>query len=468
MTPIEISNERLKAAGPSRGLNSPLERAINLPDPWTGGAWRPADIANIEMIASRSLRGMAAKDRTRDVREFHDLDKAGTGRDENEPQAHVLTAGPPNAETIARFLDILMWQGIEVYEMTSELWFKHDKDIDEYHEMPLGSFLIFVDQPQRNNILALFEQQVYPDRIDARGEPDRPYDVAGWTLPLQMGIQSDVVWDTRELEKFRDTLKPVKNIDQARAVMNLSSAGSFAPVRNPLRSPGRVGLYKGSLGSMDEGWTRFVLDTHQIKFTSVSDRDVRTDSLNYDVIILPSISESGMVRGLSAERYPAEVAGGIGEEGKANLKKFVEDGGRLVCFDASCGMVIKTLDLPIKNVLAGIRRNEFYNPGSIVKLLVDTRQPLARNTFPETPAYFTNSSAFEVAQDAMNVRTIAWYARSNALMSGWMLGEKYINGKTAIAEATHGKGSVVLFAFRPQHRGQSWATFPFIFNALEK
>jgi len=66
------------------------------------------------------------------------------------------------------------------------------------------------------------------------------------------------------------------------------------------------------------------------------------------------------------------------------------------------------------------------------------------------------------------VRSIAEYASKDALLSGWMLGEKYLNGKTALAEAQYGKGKVVLFAFRPQHRGQSWATFPLIFNALEK
>jgi hypothetical protein len=49
-----------------------------------------------------------------------------------------------------------------------------------------------------------------------------------------------------------------------------------------------------------------------------------------------------------------------------------------------------------------------------------------------------------------------------------MLGEDRINGKAALAEAAYGKGSVVLFAFRPQHRGQTWATFPFVFNALER
>ena len=44
------------------------------------------------------------------------------------PQAFVVTAGQPNAETVARFLEILMWQGIEVYEMTNELWVKAQQD----------------------------------------------------------------------------------------------------------------------------------------------------------------------------------------------------------------------------------------------------------------------------------------------------------------------------------------------------
>jgi len=63
---------------------------------------------------------------------------------------------------------------------------------------------------------------------------------------------------------------------------------------------------------------------------------------------------------------------------------------------------------------------------------------------------------------------VARYAEKDALLSGWMLGEKYLNGKTALAETDYGKGKIILFAFRPQHRGQTFGTFPFIFNALEK
>ncbi len=150
----------------------------------------------------------------------------------------------------------------------------------------------------------------------------------------------------------------------------------------------------------------------------------------------------------------------------------------------------------MRNVLSGLKRNEFYNPGSIVKLNVDTRHPYAGGMLEETPAYFITSSAFELSEPpavaggltktsavptvsssrlqpaatagGSDLNVIARYAEKDALMSGWMLGEKYLNGKAALVEVSYGKGKIILFAFRPQHRGQTFATFPFIFNALEK
>ncbi|MCA1589703.1 MAG: M14 family metallopeptidase, partial [Acidobacteria bacterium] len=432
-----------------------------------GGVWQPAHIAQMEMIASRSVLQMAAKYRQRFLRNFYELGKANLIAQKDEPTAFIMTAGQPQAEIIARFLEILMWQGIEVHQLTKELYLRMEPKAD-YHEMPLGSFLIFVNQPQKNNILSLFERQVYPSRLLPNGEAEAPYDIAGWTLPLQMGIEYDPIWEIRDAEKEMATLKRVVNIDQARAVMNLNAvAHSFPKLPNPLKSRPRIGLYKPFTSSMDEGWTRFVLDLHQIPFKSISNAELLQNKLDCDVVILAADRESTILSGLSEERYPAELAGGIGETGVENLKKFVDAGGKLICFDDSCELVIKRFGLPIKNVLSGLKRNEFFNPGSIVKLAVDTRSPLARGMREELPAYFINSSAFEIAQDA-RVRVIARYARENTLMSGWMLGEKFLNGKPTLAETDYGKGKIVLFAFRPQHRGQTFATFPFIFNALEK
>ncbi|CAN5575407.1 M14 family metallopeptidase [soil metagenome] len=468
MSPVTISKEQLQKNRGARGLASLLEPATNFPDVWEGGAWRPADIARIEMIASRGLLEMAAKFRERYLRNFYDLSRANLTAKKDEPQAFVVYAGQPNAETVSRFLEILMWQGIEVQQMTRELEVTQEKNQTDFHEIPLGSFLVFVNQTQKNNVLSLFEKQVYPERLNAKGEAEVPYDVAGWTLPLQMGIDYDAVWKIKDFAKYQNTLKPVENINQARQVLNLKpNKEAFAKLPNPLKSNPKIGLYKGFTASMDEGWTRLVFDNFQIPFASVSDHDFRQNNLNFDVIILPADSENSIVKGLSKERYAEEFAGEIGEEGVENLKKFVESGGKLICFDNGCELVIKRFNLPIKNVLSGLKRNEFYNPGSIVKLNVDTKSKLAKGLSKETAAYFINSSAFEIL-DKSKVQSIAEYAQKDALLSGWILGEKYLNGKTALAQTDYGKGKIVLFAFRPQHRGQTFGTFPFIFNTLEK
>ncbi len=469
MSPIKITKEKLAATRPSRGLNSPLESATNMPDVWEGGDWHPRDIAKIEMIASRAILEMAAKFRTRYLQNSHDLAAKNLKASKDEPIAFVVPAGQPNQETVARFLEILMWQGMEVYEMTEELYMIHEPNNRiNFHEMPLGSFLVFVNQPQKNNVLSLFEKQVYPKRLNAKGEAEVPYDVAGWTLPLQMGVESLPAWNIRDLEKSRNTLKKVENINQARSRLNLKpNSKSFDKLPNPLKTSPKIGLYKGYADSMDEGWTRLVLDNHQIPFTSLMDSNFRENKLNYDAIILPSISERMLVSGQSPDRYPQEFTGGMTETGVQNLKKFVENGGKLICFDDSCELIIKQFNLPVKNVLSDLDRSKFYSPGSIWQLDVDTSNPLAKSFGKQTPAYFINSSAYEIS-DASKVKSVAKYAEKDLLLSGWILGEQFAQGKTALAESDFGKGKLILFAFRPQHRGQTFVTFPFIFNALEK
>ncbi|HTG92580.1 MAG TPA: hypothetical protein VL866_08345, partial [Pyrinomonadaceae bacterium] len=159
-----------------------------------------------------------------------------------------------------------------------------------------------------------------------------------------------------------------------------------------------------------------------------------------------------------------ETAAGLTDASVDSLKDFVSDGGTLVCFDAACEMAIKQFKLPLKNVLEGLRSSDFYCPGSIVSIDVDNTNPIARGVPRSLNAYFINSSAFEATDSS--VRVIARYAKENVLRSGWLLGESKMRGHIALAETRLGKGRVVIFAFRPQHRGQTWGTLPLIWNAL--
>ncbi len=469
MSPVTITREKMAQTRAARGLASPLETATNHPQVWQPKEWRPADIAAMERVACLSVLQMAAKFRAEYLRNFLELNLANsqTNANPNQPAAYVILAGQGREEIVSRFVEILLAQGIEVYKMRRELNVSMPAMKPQEMEIPLGSFLVPLDQPQRNNVEALFGKQTYPNRVDASGNIDPPYDVAGWTLPLQMDVETYAITRIAESPTERE-LERVTDINQARQTLNLdASKQAFANLPNPLKTNPRVGLYKGYTTSMDEGWTRFVFDTFQVPFKSISDADVRNNNLNYDQIILPADSENSILNGLKPENYPKEYTGGITEQGTENLKKFVENGGKLICFDDSCELVIKRFNLPMKNVLKDLKRSEFYCPGSILQLDVDNTNPLARGFRKQTAAYFINSSAFEIA-DATKIKSVATYAKSDALMSGWLLGEKYLNGKTALAETDYGKGKIVLFAFRPQHRGQTFGTFPFIFNALEK
>ena len=388
---------------------------------------------------------------------------------------------------MAKLIGALVDQGIEVHRLNSEVHAAFGPQVLQrtnspsdklgifrrilaytsgMHEVPAGSYIIFLAQPQRQNVLALLEPQIYPNRINAQGEPERPYDVAGWTLPMQMGIDAPAVLAIQESAEER-RLSLISDAGQIRKDLALPlNDDKSSPLSNPLRQPVRIGIYKGWTANMDEGWTRFVFDTFNVPYDSVHDAAVRQGDLfsKYDVIVLPSQRAREIIEGNAAKTYPPEFTGGITPAGVANLQRFIQGGGTLVCFDGSCELPIKEFNLPIRNVLDDVNSSEFYCPGSLLSLDVDSSHVLARGLSPKVDAYFINSSAFETTDSRVEI--IARYAKDNLLRSGWLLGEDRLRGRIAVAEVQLGKGRIVLFAFRPQHRGQTWATLPFIWNAL--
>jgi len=136
-----------------------------------------------------------------------------------------------------------------------------------------------------------------------------------------------------------------------------------------------------------------------------------------------------------------------------------------VCLDGSAQLAIDALKLPVKNVAAGLPAEQFFCPGSLLKIDIDTSLPVGFGMPPQNAAFFAFSSAYDVAPGS-NVRAIARYGQKDILMSGWLEGEAVIAGKAAVVEARAGAGRVVLIGFRAQHRGQSLATFRFLFNAV--
>jgi hypothetical protein len=482
MTPARVAREQLEKYS-TRGLPSSLPSSplTNFPDPWPGGEWHASVIRDMELTAARAVLSLAAKYRERYLRNFYELGRRALDwppTDRDDVLAYIIPAGQGRDESVAKLVTLLVEQGVEVYRMDRELHLAlapshgsvYNDEKQSPPEWPLGSYLIFLKQPYRTNVQALFEKQIYPDRISG-GAPERPYDVAGWTLPMQMGVEALPVHSIRETEGER-RLTLVRDEADVRRDLSLKpkSAGG-SPIQNPLTRPVRLALYRSWTASMDEGWTRWLFDTFNVPYSSLRDADVRAGSLRakFDVIVLPSMRLREIVEGRAAGTAPPELTGGVTEAGVENLRRFVEDGGTLVCWDESTELAIKRFNLPVKNVLEGLKPSDFYCPGSVLRVEVDTSHTLARGLARLADAYFVNSAAFEVT-DSSRARVVARYAgrREDVLRSGWLLGAQYLAGRAALVEVNLGKGRVVLFGFRPQHRGQTWGTFPFVFNAISQ
>ena len=228
--------------------------------------------------------------------------------------------------------------------------------------------------------------------------------------------------------------------------------------------------------SMDEGWTRYLFDTHRVPYENVTNEQVREGKIdNFDVLLLadisPDIIKEGEPSGESARLsrpLPPDYQGGIGNEGMENLKKFVAEGGTLICFGRSCDLAIEALELPMSNVLDKVSADDFYGPGSILEVSFREGHPVTYGMREKGHIFFTNSPAFATAIPfgKYDRTVLATYESKNPLASGLLIGAERLHRRAALVEVTYDEGKVILFGFRPQHRCQTAGTYKLIFNAL--
>ena len=357
----------------------------------------------------------------------------------------------------------------------------------EIDRAPDGSHVIRMQQPYSSYAKALTERQKYPDlRLYPGGPPKRPYDVTAHTLPLLFGVDVQFV-DSPIQGPFRrerypffaggrdsysasdtDTWFTVNRMWRLkRDVWRNEATGDFSATgAGPgwkLVMPPRIAVYKSWMPSMDEGWTRWLLEQFGFDYTSVRNADIQKGELRakYDVILFPDQSATEIRNGYATGRMPEEFTGGVGTQGAAALKQFAEAGGKLVFLNHSTAYATSTLGINAKNVVAGVSNKDYYSPGSLLNVRLNLKNPLTRG-LPESLAIWSEGSpAFETAEESA-----ANYPDSGLLASGWLLGEKLIAKRSALVDARLGSGHVVLFGFRPQYRAQSYQTFKMLFNAF--
>ncbi len=527
-TSLDIPFEKL--TGKTRGLENAQTFTQTFTEPWKGGLWTFEDVVAYPESVIYSYAKTLSKLKEDFVSNFVKMGQDAIRKGLTEsPSAFILPADPSDPATLNWMLEILNFQGTEIHRATAPF-------VADGKPYPEGTYVILAAQQYRPNVMALLDKQVYPNRLQYTGGPaEAPYDVAGWTLPMEMGVECikvDKPFDANlELVKvfkpvpgaivkgsagYGYAFRPEAN-NSATVRSKLLAAGfklkwlmdpeviggiefpagttivlsqdgltakladiaskystTFYPMpytptsRMTTLSNPRVGIYENWGGNADAGWTRMVFDKFEIPYTFMRDADIKEGKLidKYDAIVLPDTSTDSLKKGLAAGTYPDEYTGGVGDEGLANLKEFVNAGGTIILCDSIFDFATTILDAPVKNVLSGVDSSKFYCPGSVLDAkIVDKTSPVTFGMDEKFGAYFVQSPTFDVT--GSNAKVLATYpADRNPLMSGWLMGPEYIQGKANLVEYCYGNGRAILIGMRVQHRGQTHGTFKLLFNSI--
>jgi len=506
-----------------------LRARVQYPRPWHGGEWSLRDIVDYELIATLGLLESSADLRVQLLDGLYAVGKRQIELGKNgDPFAIVVPRDQSDRPTVVKMLQTLANAGIEVQQARAPF-------TADGRSYPTGSYVILLSQPFRAYAKDILEAQVYPAILTEPGvPPDPPYDIAGWSLGMQMGVNTYFVKEPfkAELDKLTCIELPAGRVsgqgsayvlshepnNSLVAVNRLLKQGydiswltqpvqiggkSFGPgaiivgggsnltsaivritqslgidavaadlprVRSIRISAPRTALYQPWGGSTDEGWTRWVLEQNEFAYHTVHPKDVRKDDLigKYDAIIFPDITSKDIIAGSDNKNWPDEFRGGIEKQGVRTLRAFVEEGGTVIALGRSSSLLMDELGAPFSDSLRGVEREQFFCPGSILRVLVDNTHPIGYGMNEEAGAYFINSMALEPFQSlsAVHSSVVVRFPNSDLLMSGWLKGRSYLYNKVGLAEVRLGKGRMILMPLRVQHRGQSYGTFKFLFNSI--
>jgi hypothetical protein len=293
------------------------------------------------------------------------------------------------------------------------------------------------------------------------------------------------------------------------AALGLAAVSPRSPItvaRHAISVP-RVALMHSWLETQNEGWVRYALEQMGIPFTYISDQRLRNANTldRFDVVIYPHVSGpvTALVNGRpmigppipwkKTAAYPNlgkwdetdDIRPGMGFDGLAALRRFVERGGLLltegnssqlpIAMGFNTSVAINTT--PQLRARGGIYRAQPAAKGSPILYGYEAgsfpvyfnQAPIMSVTPRDTTAETTGiDSAIVAARERARARVILRYhsTADSLLVSGLLVGGSEMAGKAAVVDAPVGKGHVVLFGIRPLWRWESQGSFAMAINAI--
>ncbi|HMC76390.1 MAG TPA: M14 metallopeptidase family protein [Vicinamibacterales bacterium] len=519
---------------------------------WKPGWWRLRDAVDYMETASLATIEYASK-----YKDSLLMNRYRAGRDQialggtKAPFAYTVPKDQRDPVAAVELLRRLAFGGVRVYD-TDAAW------------------VVPTDQEFAAMAREVLDVQRYPDlRQYPGGPPERPYDAAGWTLPLQMGVtvvpeMSPLTAEARARMKLLgpapdlkvkpspysaatadaapfdsvpgagfDTypasaaiVPPAGKLTGTGAALSLDPAqnNSYRAINRAWKSGGsvqfsdgryvvsgltdaqqtdlvktlalvaqrvepspagaavkkpRIGLFRPWSGSMDEGWTRWVLEQYGFEYVTLRPADFKSPLTGkVDAVILADDARLPIegaaaggrgrggagAQGANREIRP-EYADRLAPADLVSFEQFIRGGGTLICLNAASNFAIQQFKLPVRNVATGLRSEEFFLHGTIVEVATDPAHQVMAGMPAKAAVFADNSPVFET-QDGFKGKVLAKYQDAGSpLLSGYLIGEKYLNGKAAALDVQLDGGHVILLGFRPEWRGQPFGTFKVLFNA---
>ena len=354
-TPIYIEPEEVESAESFKN-----EERVFSPNPWKGGWWRLSDLVTYDLQATLSVLNTAVRQRKELLLDTFQIARENIARGESEaPYAFIVPRQQHDPAVAERFIRILLKSNIRVFQLTHPLRVG-DTMFDK------RSYVVPLAQPYRAFVKNIFENQHYPDiRKNLKAEPELPYDMAAWTLPIGMGIKSTavneplkalmepvdpeqsfknpfpeelaeyIVLDSNANHSYRaafellgkgktvyrnlgcpdfpagsfmvrksETLEILKSI-HALAPLTLTSRKELPLQQFRRLRPFKVGLYQNWGHNMTEGWLRFVFDEYKVPYETVHPQDVAKKGFGskLDILLFTGASESEIESGKPPKKW---------------------------------------------------------------------------------------------------------------------------------------------------------------------
>jgi hypothetical protein len=497
------------------------------PRPWMGGRWTLRDIVDYELIATMGLLETAADEREVLLRQIYEVNRETVeGASKTEPAAIIIPVSSQFEPRAAiRLADRLQVGGVEVWRAgaafdadgqrypagtlvvpMTQVFARYAVDLLEKQTYPevrrtpsappeppydvsawslgmlMGADVVFAKAavPATANLTKLADTPRLAGEVAGSGTRFLfDYKGADSALAINRLLRNGakVAFErSGATETVAVTGAPRKLLETLAADLGVRFTAAEArketspkPTTIAIKAP-RVALYQSWTAAMDEGWTRFVLEQWEFAPKTVHNADIRAGGLHqqYDVIVIADQQPRDILEGNTAKSTRPEYRGGIGEEGLQALKAFVADGGTLVMMGNSTDLAIQKWPISVRNLKRGLSRDQHFAPGTVVHVQVDTASPIGFGEPVDTYGFYNNSPFFDVTDGfaSQRVNVIARYPNTEIVASGWMKGEDLMAGRAAVVQIDMNPGHLVLFGLRPQHRAQTQATFPLLFNAL--